>query len=163
MSSMRGSSSSGDARLWSSLFIVTPYFVLPFDTIICYVPTSISRVSSSFDVLFDSSIDAKGSFLAENSVASIMTLDGRPLRGDRRSGKGLCCGLHWAATTAAIIAVLELQYRCTVQLAIPSAVTLSYITSAKLKEDCGVHDSPRLRVHGRRTDFYSCYTSSLGH
>ena len=36
-------------------------------------------------------------------------------------------------------------------LAIPSAVTLFYITSARLKDDCGVHGSPRLRVHGRRT------------
>ena len=64
---------------------------------------TISRVSSSSYVLFDSSIDAKGSFLAENSIPSIMTLDGRRLRGDRRSGTGLCCGLHWAATTAAPI------------------------------------------------------------
>ena len=48
-------------------------------------------------------------------------------------------------------------------LVVPSAVTLFYITSARLKEYCGVHVSPRLRIHGGRTDFYSCHTSSLGH
>ena len=48
-------------------------------------------------------------------------------------------------------------------LAVPSTVTLFYITSARLEEDCGVHVSPRLRVHGSRTDFFSCHTSSLGH
>ena len=116
ISSMRGSSPSGDARLWSSLLTVAPSFVLPFDVITCSVPTSISRVSPSSDVLFDTSIDAKGFFLAENSIASIMTLVGRRLRGDRRSGTGLYCGLHWAATTAATIAVLELQYCCTVHI-----------------------------------------------
>ena len=78
--------------------VTAPYsgtsFVLPSDAIICSVPTSISRVSPFSHVLFDSSIDAKGSFLAEDSIASIMTLDGRRLRGDRRNGTGLCCGLH---------------------------------------------------------------------
>ena len=161
---MRGSSLSGDARLWSLLLTVAPSFVLPSDAIICSVPTSISRVSPSSDVLFDSSIDAKGSFLAEDYIASIMTLDGRRLRGDCRSGTGLCCGLHWAATTAATIAVLELQYRCAPYiLAVFSAVTLFYITTVRLKEDCGVHVSPHLRIHGRRTDLHSCRTSSLEH
>ena len=47
-------------------------------------------------------------------------------------------------------------------LVISSAVTLFYITSARLKENCGVHVSPRLRTHNKRTDIYSCRTSSLG-
>ena len=90
---------------------------LSFEAITCSVPTSILRVSPSSDVLVDSlssSIDARGSFLEEDSIASIMNLDGRRLRGDRRRGKGLCRGLHCAATTAATIAVIVLKYRCTV-------------------------------------------------
>ena len=93
-----------------------PIFRISFGAITCSVPTSISRVSSSSDVLFDSSIDAKGSFLVEDSIASIMTLDGRRLCGDHRRGTGLYCGLHWDATTAATIVVLELQYCCTVHI-----------------------------------------------
>ena len=48
-------------------------------------------------------------------------------------------------------------------LTVLSAVTFFYITSARSKEDCGVRDFQRLRVHDRRTDLYSCHTSSLGH
>ena len=48
-------------------------------------------------------------------------------------------------------------------LVVPFVVPLFYITSARLTEDCRMYNSPRVRTHYRRTDFYPCHTSSLGH